>query len=343
MNAQLTKLTNLSSEETAAFGNRPLIIKHRLHKLDIFEEKTLLKLIDHYPRDLLQAFTMGSDPLKWGEWRPIDTCGASGKEIFAAVLNGRIWFKMLQVQSVDARYGAIIDQLYAELADQCPNFRPLQKSGTLLISSPTAMVYYHADAEPNLLWHIRGSKRVWVYPPCDETLIPQELMEDIFAHVVDEEAPYYEEFDRKASVFDLMPGGVISWPLNSPHRVINIEGLNISLSTLHTTEESDRRKLVYCANRLLRRRYHIPTRLTSETSAISGVKRFAYRVLRRMGLEEVVPRRAYVTNLIIDSKVQGGFRSLGSGPILTEFSQKHFTLNRDSSGNISVLPIENPA
>jgi hypothetical protein len=78
-------------------------------------------------------------------------------------------------------------------------------------------------------------------------------MEDIFAHVVDEEAPYRLEFDEKAVIFDLRPGEVISWPLNAPHRVTNIEAVNVSLSTLHVTEDSDRRKLVYCANRLLRR------------------------------------------------------------------------------------------
>jgi hypothetical protein len=338
MSAQGVKLTDLSREDAAAFGLRPLVVKHRLHQLNLFNENTLLELIDNYPRDLLQAFTMGSDPLRWNEWQPVDTGGASAREIFAAVRHGRVWFKMLQVHNVDPRYSAVIDQLYAEMAERCANFRPVKKAGTLLVSSPSAMVYYHADAEPNLLWHIHGSKRVWVYPACDNSLISQELMEDIFAHVVDEEAPYKAEFDQKAVVFDLSPGTVISWPLNAPHRVTNLEGVNISLSTLHTTEESDRRKLVYCANRLLHRRYRIPARLTKEMGVMSFAKRFAYRALRRAGLDEAVPRRAYVTNLRIDSSSQTGFTSLSSGPVLTEFSKKDFVIRRNPSGQLSAVP-----
>ena len=336
-------LTLWSNEDAAAYGLRPLVAKHRLHELDLFSENALLGLIDSYPRDLLQAFTMGSDPLKWNEWKPVDTRGASAREIFAAVRRGQLWFKMLQMHRIDQRYGAVINQLYAELAERCPNFRPLRPAGTLLISSPSAMVYYHADAEPNLLWHIRGSKRVWVYPACDKSLISQDLMEDIFAHVVDEEAPYELEFDTKAVTFDLAPGEVISWPLNAPHRVTNLEGVNISLSTLHETEDSDRRKLIYCANRLLRRGYRIPARATRETGVVSCAKRFAYRILRRAGLGEVLPGRAYVTHLKIDSNSQTGFSSLTSESVLTEFSRKHFSLIRDASGQVAVVPISNPS
>jgi hypothetical protein len=185
------------------------------------------------------------------------------------------------------------------------------------------MVYYHVDAEPNLLWHIRGSKRVWVYPPCDSELVSQELMEDILAHVVDEEAPYMAAFDKKAVVFDLSPGEVISWPLNAPHRVTNIDGVNISLSTLHVTSDSDRRKLVYCANRLLRRNYHIPARGLDETGVASLAKQSLFRVLRRAGVVEPSRRRVYMTNLRIDANAPTGFRVLPNGPVLTEFSRKN--------------------
>ena len=336
------KLTLWSKADAAAYGLRPLVAKHRLHEHDLFSEDALIDLIDGYPRNLLQAFTMGSDPLKWNEWRPVDTGGAPAEEILNAVRRGRLWFKLLQLHHVNQKYRAVIEQLYAELAAQCPKFRPLGQAGTLLVSSPSAMVYYHADAEPNLLWHIRGSKRVWVYPACDDSLIPQELMEDIFAHVVDEEAPYQTEFDRKAVNFDLKPGEVISWPLNAPHRVTNLEGINISLSTLHTTEESDRRKLIYCANRLLRRGYHIPVRKVQETGILSFAKQLAYRALRRVGLDEAPPRRAYLTNLKIDSKSGMGFTSLEGEPILTEFSRKQFMLEKDESGQISVVPVMGP-
>jgi hypothetical protein len=321
MNRQDNPLSFWSTAEAVNFGMRPMITKHRLHQLDLFSDGTLHDLIDCYPRNLMQAFTMGCDPMKPNEWQAVDTEGASADEILRAVRCGRIWFKLLQVHVIDGRFRELLDQLYAELEHHCPHFKAVGPSATLLVSSPTAMVYYHVDAEPNLLWHIRGSKRVWVYPSGDRDLVSQELMEDIFAHIVDEEAPYMEGFDKKAAVFDLGPGEVISWPLNAPHRVTNIEGVNISLSTLHVTSDSDRRKLVYCANRLLRRKYHIPASGLDETGIASFAKQSLFRVLRRAGVVEPARRRVYMTNLRIDANAPTGFRVLSNGPVLTEFSK----------------------
>jgi len=330
--------TSWSKEQAAAFGLRPLVAKHQLHHLDLFSDAALIDLLENYPRDRLQAFTMGTDPLSWKDWQSVDTAGATGKQLFAAVARGRLWFNILQVHLVDHRYRDLIEALFAELSERCSHFHPFRKTGTLLISSPTAQVYYHADAQPNLLWHLRGSKRIWVYPAADQELIKQEFMEDIFANFADEEVPYELEFDKKASTFDLLPGDVIWWPQNAPHRVMNLAEINVSLSTPYETEESDRRKLIYCANRLFRRTYHIPLRSIKEVGISSRLKRLAYRIWRRAGLVETPPRRAYVTNLRIDPEVPNGISSLTNGPVLTEFSQKDFLLRVDSSGQVSAIP-----
>ena len=334
-----SNLISWSEAQSADFGLRPVLARHRLHQLDLFTDSALLDLLENYPRDRLQAFTMGTDVLNRKDWQPVDTAGVSGRDLLTAVGNGRLWFNILQVHLVDRRYRDLIDELYAELSEQCPTFGPLKKNGTLIISSPTALVYYHADAQPNFLWQVRGSKRVWVYPPGDKALVSQDLMEDIFASFADEEVPYEFEFDRKATTFDLMPGDVLSWSQNAPHRVTNLQGVNVSLSTVHETKDSDRRKLVYCANRLFRRSYHIPSRSTKETGALSYVKRLAYRACRRAGLVETPPRRAYITNLRIEPNASNGFRLLGGGLVLTEFSKKDFTLKVNAAGQVSVVQI----
>jgi hypothetical protein len=327
-----------SAAQAAGFGSQSVVAKHRLHRLELFSDAALLDLLENYPRERLQAFTMGADPLNWRDWRPVDTTGVSGRQLFEAVTRGRFWLNILQVHLVDRRYRDLIDDLFAEISDQCSGFRPLRTYGTLLISSPTAMVYYHVDAQPNLLWHIRGAKRVWIYPAGDKELISQDLLEDIFANFADEEVPYRAEFDQKATSFDLLPGDVVSWPQNAPHRVTNLEGLNVSLSTPYETEDSDRRKIVYCANRLFRRTYRLPAWSTKETGLLACIKRTAYRAWHRAGLVEVPPRRAYVTNLRIDPHSPTGFRELADGPVLTEFSQKDFILRKDALGQVSVVP-----
>ena len=269
-----------TQDDTLAYRRKPLLAKHRVHELELFRDEALLDLLEHYPRERLQAFTMGANPLDRSEWQPVDTTGASGKDLLAAVTSGRLWFNVLGVHLVDRRYRDLIDRLYGELSEKCPGFRPHPMSCTLIISSPGALVYYHADAQPNLLWQLRGTKRVWVYPAGDRSLIDQTLMEDIFASFADEEVPYRTEFDDKATSFELHPGEVLSWPQNAPHRVTNVEGVNISLSTIHETEETDRRKLVYCANRLFRR--SLPSsdvvhegnrrRLVSQAAGVPGLE-----------------------------------------------------------------------
>jgi hypothetical protein len=50
---------------------------------------------------------------------------------------------------------------------------------SLLISSPGAMVDYHANPGPNILWHVRGNKRVWIYPAGNQRFLDRTLVEDI--------------------------------------------------------------------------------------------------------------------------------------------------------------------
>jgi hypothetical protein len=325
-------LTGWSESDAIAFGRRPLRAPHRIHDLEMFSEEALVKLLDEYPRERLQAFTMGTDPENRKDWQPVDTAGASGHALWEALKKGRLWFNVLAVSIVDPRYRTLIDRLYAELEARCPGFRVHRSSATLIISSPGALVYYHADAQPNLLWQLRGTKRVWVYPAGDPELVDQDLMEDIFASLADEEVPYRSDFDRKAEAFDLSPGQVLSWPQNAPHRVTNLDSVNVSLSTVYQTEESDRRALVWCANRLLRRQYGLPFRSTKETGPVSYAKRLAIRAARRLGLTHTPPRRAYLTTLKVDPASPTGFVQASTRPALTEYSRTSYELEFDAAG-----------
>ncbi len=329
-----------TEQQIAEFGHRTVVARHRLHEMELFSDAELVSVLENHPREHMQAFTMGTDPSDILQWRSVDIAGVSGKDLLAAIRCGRLWFHLFKMQSFDVRYRELLEQLFSELTDRCQNLIPLNKSATLILSSPTALVYYHADPQLNLLWHVRGSKHVWSYPACDSEIMNQQLMEDIFASYADEEVPYRPEFDSKATVFRLDPGDVISWPLNAPHRVTNLDGLNVSLSTTYETEECYRRKLVYCANRYFRRSFHIPTWSTQEGGAASYLKRSAYRVLSRFGVVEVPRRRAYITNLRIDPDSPDGVRTIGADPVLTEFSKKGFALKKTATGEFAAVPID---
>ena len=333
-------LLDWTSEQIGAVGLQPVVARHRLQELDLFSDKELVEVLDKHPRERLQAFTMGSDPRAIEEWQPVDTAGVSGKELFSAISRGRLWVHLFRMQNVSARYKQLLDQLFSEICRVLPALRPVNETATLILSSPTALVYYHADPTPNFLWHIRGSKRVWSYPAGDRDLINQEFMEDIFAGYADEEVPYKPEFDAKAKVFELNPGEVISWPLNAPHRVTNLDGINVSISTVYETEDSHRRKLVYNANRFFRRTCRIPLYSTKETGIPSSIKRSAFRLFQKAGVVEDPKSRAYMAQLRIDADAPNAVRTISGGPVLTEFSKREFTLSKDPVGDAVALPIE---
>jgi hypothetical protein len=312
-------LMQWSESQCADFGRAIQCTHHRLHETDLFSDESLTQLLDHYPRKLLQAFTMGTDATKRDDWAPVEIGALSGAELLAAVKRGRLWLNILRVQDADMRLKDVLDRAYTQLANDCPHFKPLRYSGTLLISSPNAQVYYHVDGPPNLLWHIRGSKRIYVYPAEDRRLVPLTVMEDIFASVADEEMPFDPSFDHLAVAYDLKPGDVASWPHNSPHRVVNTDGLNVSLSTNHWTRESEHRKLVYVANRFFRRRVGFPMTSTREDGVWAKGKCLAYLVCRRLGFDKTKPSFQYEAKFRVDPNAPLGVAPL-SEPARTSFA-----------------------
>jgi hypothetical protein len=308
-------------EELAGLGKRFMKTRHRLHQTELFSEEALIRLIDSYPRHLLQAFTMGADPEKMEDLQPVDTAGVTGRDIFEALKIGRLWFKLLRIYQWRGPYANVIGQVYGELQEKCPSFKPVDYSANLLFGSPGSLVYFHADGKPNMLWHICGKKRFWLYPAGNTRLVSQESMEDIFENVQDEEVPYTTEFDRYAEQFDLEAGDLLSWPQNSPHRVCVTEGVSVSITTFYQTDESVRRGHIYGANRLLRQTLKVRSLSTKESGPGAFVKETMYRACRRTGLLKEYPARKYLAKCRIDPSGPGGISEINGGPVVTEFSQ----------------------
>lgn len=292
-------LVQLPAGDTAAPGCKPQRLSHRLHELPQFGDDALIRLLDGYPREKIQVFTMGTDPARSEEWALVEKGDASGAELLQAVRQGRLWINVVRVQADESPLADLVQRLYDELRELRPEFRPTGITSTLLISSPEAQVYYHVDGPANFLWHIRGRKRVFVYPPTPPYL-SRERLEDIFANVVGEEMHYDPHWDRDAVVMDLAPGDWAAWPHNSPHRVENLKSLNVSLTTNHVTPQNQRRAHVYLANRYVRRKWGLRWTSTHDTGLASAAKAFGYRVCRKFGLDDAKSSFAYAPRYRID-------------------------------------------
>lgn len=289
----------VSDAVKADFGHRPLVAAHNLHQHELFTDEALIELLDHFPRENLYALTMGTDPTRSDENRLAVHDGLSGAELLRAVKNGRLWLNITRVNRASARYRALIDQLYAQLAASIPGFEPSATQGTLLVSSPGAVVYYHADGPASVLWHIRGRKRIWIYPALDERFMARELLEDIFAGVRHEYLPYELAFDDAAVVYDLEPGQWVTWAQNAPHRVTNLDSVNVSLSTEYFTADTVWRSRIYTANRFLRVRMGLQDLSTRVGTPGALAKVAVHRVARKLGLDPVQGKR-HVPSMRVD-------------------------------------------
>ena len=308
----MTHAVTLPPGGAAAFGRAPVVGRHALADHALFTDAALIELLDRMPRERLFALSMGTDPLRSEENRLALHDGVSGAELLRAVRKGRLWLNVTRVDRVDARYRRLFEGLYAELAALVPGFAPDACQGTVLISSPHALVYYHADGPASALWHIRGRKRVWVYPPLDPRYMAREQLEDIIAGVRHEYLPYEAAYDAGASVHDLAPGDWIHWPQNAPHRVTNLDSLNVSLSTEHFTRASRRRARVYVANRFFRTRLGWSGLSAREDGALALAKVLAQRVARRLGLDPVTTK-SHVAALRVAPDAPGGVVALDGG------------------------------
>jgi hypothetical protein len=312
-----------SDEEYRNFGKTAQISHHRYHELPLFKKDQLIKLLDDYPRRHLQAYTMGTDPQRNEDWRQVDiAAGTDGNSLWRAVEQGRIWLNLVHIEDNRPEYRALIDAMYAHLGEQCPHLEnPKGTHSALLISSPGAQVYYHLDAEPNMLWHMCGEKDVWLYPAMDPDLVPQDYLEDIYAGEIGENLPYRAEFDQRALYHRLQPGEAASWPHNGPHRIVNLD-MNVSLATSYYTPNVYKRQYVQLANRFILRNLGIENRSMREDGLLAACKRMSYRLINKLKPFKRRERSAsYYTDLQLDPDAPLGLRKLDE-PRLASFSRQ---------------------
>ncbi len=265
------------------FGKTPVTWQHRVHESPLFSDEKLIELIENHPRDLADFCTMGDGANDMSSWRGGDPGSHSGEELLKAVRSGRLWINLRKTFNIYDEYAAILKTIVGELKALTPAFNPVSMTGGLLISSPTAGVPYHIDRSDVLLWHIRGHKRVWVYPIDEETL-PEHEVEEILLHEHNDDVPYSEKLDDKAIIYDLEPGQAATWPLHAPHRVLNQGDMNVSITMEHSPFNTIMQNGAQITNGILRRRLGLNPRIEDQGFASRFVRFAASRVLRKLPL-----------------------------------------------------------
>jgi hypothetical protein len=257
--------------------HQPIRLEHEMHTSPAFSIDELAKLIESYPREhysLVQTGARGASRV----WREGDIGNLSGRQVIEAISRGGLWLNMRDVGAVDSRYREMVDRMFEEIVARVPGFKtPKGHQESILISSPDAQVYYHADLPGQSLVQIAGRKRVWVYPN-SAPFITAEHLEDIALFNVEVDLPYKDWYDDHAKVLDIGPGQMLGWQMNAPHRVENLDTFSVSMTISYTNDEIRRSEIVNLANGLLRHRFGY----RPKSRNLRGPSYFAKAVLQKL-------------------------------------------------------------
>jgi len=270
--------TSWTEQDGQLWGNQPVCVEHRLNRSPLFSMDGLADLIDRYPRQHYSLVQMGA-PGQRKLWREGEIGDLSGAEVIEAIAKGRMWLNLRRVAEVDTRYRDLVNAIFGELSERVPGFKSQDESIGILISSPNAQVYYHADLPGQSLWQIHGAKRVYIYPAVKPFLAPEHL-EDIALYGVEVNMPYEPWYDEHARCFEFRAGQMLNWPLNAPHRIENLDCLNVSMTMEYWTEDYKRAQIINVANGILRHRFKRTARSRSTQGPVFWGKRVAQRLLR---------------------------------------------------------------
>lgn len=287
-------ISNWEDRHQRLFGNEVVKLNHRLIETGLFSREAVARLIERCPAEELGLESMSDDVNNPSRLYGI-LGGASGEEALAAIEKGRIWMNIRRVMAWAPEYRDLLTRIFGEFAGRMPGFDTFKHNMGVLVSSPNANVYYHADIQGQSLWQIEGTKRVYVYPRSEVFLRP-DAVEKILLRETDEKMPYEPWFDEYATVIDLQPGEMVTWPLYAPHRVHNHDCLNISVTMEHWTKAIWNSYAVYYGNGVLRRTLGMKS-LSTEDRGLhvypKAAAAFAWKKAGRQRKGDVVRRRDF--------------------------------------------------
>jgi hypothetical protein len=313
-----TVLKNWTDEQIEQMRSSIFVAEHRLAQLELFTDDSLARILDAHPRKDLGVHTMGSDPARPQDWQEGDAGSLDGRTLVEVAKQGRLTLNVWRVMDHHPQLRDVVNALYDELETLCDE-SIFDRSANLLISSPTALEYYHLACPTNMLWHIRGEKRVWAYP-LETGLVSPQTIEAVLTGEEPEELAYRPELDQRATVVNLKPGQMVTWPQHTPHRVVNTRGLNVSLSTEHMTRRAQRKNNVYLANRHFRRLFGRGCSDTAIEGPTAALKEAAIRIVRRLPLVAPRPPHSFKHPITfrVNPRVPSGVASLDvSRPAIT--------------------------
>ncbi|HKP11670.1 MAG TPA: transcription factor, partial [Blastocatellia bacterium] len=239
----------------------------------------LLELAARLPEDRV-AYNAGDVAVAEGIYKGPRT-GLSVTETIRRIEDCRSWMVLKRVEA-DPEYKALLDECLDEVQRLSEPLAPgmCKREGFIFISSPGSVTPYHLDPEYNFLLQVRGSKTVHIWNPDDRSVVSEEEIEAYWEDQKD--IAFRDEYEQRASVFELTQGRGLHFPVTSPHWIRDGEGVSVSFSITFQTPANERRAIVHGINAASRRRGRKPTP-AGRNAILDAIKYNAWRIRRRVG------------------------------------------------------------
>ena len=165
------------------------------------------------------------------------------------------WLKISSANTADPAYEAFLQQCLQELeqlSGVALQHEITWSALTVFLASPHVVTPYHIDHESNFLFQLSGAKQVSLFDPNDRNLLPDAQIESFYSGDF-QAAQYREEFQKRGTEYQLLPGLVVHNPPLGPHWVQNGPDVSVSVSIGFCMRSLDRRARIYQVNHYLRK------------------------------------------------------------------------------------------
>jgi hypothetical protein len=262
--------------------HRAEVHPHSLVDQGFATDEALAATLDRYPAELFDINLYDYDDDGQVSLRTGARGRLNGAELLAAIQQGRLWVNLREVETGWPELWAAAMAEFAKVQAAYPGLRAVRNAGQLILSSPKARVPYHFDPAGVVLFHMRGRKRLFVYPG-DEAHLAEADMEKVVSRQTTEELPYTLAFEGDAQVMDLEPGQALTWPVYAPHRVENLDRFCVSLSMDFQTWPSRFRNGALFTNAVMRSRGGRPRQTDTMATPELAARWAASLALKRAG------------------------------------------------------------
>jgi hypothetical protein len=174
-------------------------------------------------------------------------------ETIRRIEESRAWMALHNIQN-DPLYRGLVDEVLDHVRPMIEPKDPgmCHRAGWVFVTSPGAVTPYHLDHEHNFILQVLGKKSIHVFDPLDRAIVSERALELFHMKLSRELVVYSDEIEKKAQVFEAVPGTGAYMPTTAPHWVKNGDGVSITVSFTYYTARTLRQKALHRGNFALR-------------------------------------------------------------------------------------------